>query len=146
MALRLSTGLRNKMLGTSSVRTIFTLCKIAIYSGAQPADADSAATGTLLATISLAGGATGLSWDAPAAGVLSKAVAEAWQGTAVASGTAGWFRLYEATDDPAAAETVLARFDGSISTSGAQLNMSSTAIVAAAIQTLSSFTYTQPAS
>jgi len=145
MALRLSTGLRNKALGTADVKTILTLCKIAIYSGAQPANADAIATGTLLATISLAGGATGLSWEAPAAGILAKAIAEAWQGTAVATGTAGWFRLYEATDDPATASTVLARFDGSVSTSGAQLNMTSTAIVTDAVQTISAFTYTQPA-
>lgn len=146
MALRLSTGLRNKILGTASVSTIFNLCKIAIYSGAQPATADDVATGTLLVTITVSGGATGLTWGTPVAGVLSKTVAEDWEGTAVADGTAGWFRLYEATDDAAAAETVLARFDGAVSTSGAQLNMSSTSIVTGAVQTISSFTYTEPAS
>ena len=78
--------------------------------------------------------------------MLSKAAAETWQGTAVATGTAGWFRCYQAGDDPSAAETELARFDGSIATSGAQLNMSSTAIVISAVQTISAFTYTQPAS
>jgi len=128
------------------VQAILRGCKIAIYSGTQPADADSVETGTLLVTISLDGGATGLSWDDAAAGVLSKAAAETWQGTAVATGTAGWFRCYQSGDDPSAAETVLARFDGSVSTSGAQLNMSSTAIVVDAVQTISAFTYTQPAS
>jgi hypothetical protein len=127
------------------VRDILAGCKIAIYSGAQPADADSAATGTLLVTISESGGANGLTWDDAVAGVLSKAAAETWQGTAVATNTAGWFRCYQTGDDPANAETVLARFDGSVSTSGAQLNMSSTSIVLDAIQTISAFTYTQPA-
>ena len=127
------------------VRDILAGCKIAIYSGAQPADADSAATGTLLVTISESGGANGLTWDDALAGVLSKAAAETWQGTAVATNTAGWFRCYQTGDDPANAETVLARFDGSVSTSGAQLNMSSTSIVLDAIQTISAFTYTQPA-
>ncbi len=127
------------------VKAIFRGCKIAIYSGPQPADADSAATGTLCVTISLNGGATGLSWGEAAAGVLSKNTSETWQGTAVATNTAGWFRCYQSGDDPAAAETVLARFDGSVSTSGAQLNMSNTAIVIGAVQTISAFTYTQPA-
>ncbi len=127
------------------VKAILRGCKIAIYSGTQPVDADSVATGTLLVTISLDGGATGLSWGEAVAGVLSKAVAETWQGTAVATNTAGWFRCYQSGDVPADAETVLARFDGSVSTSGAQLNMSSTAIVNLAVQTISAFTFTQPA-
>lgn len=128
------------------IQAILRGCKIAIYSGTQPVDADSVATGTLLVTISLDGGATGLSWGDAVAGVLSKNADETWQGTAVADGTAGWFRCYQSGDDPAVAETELARFDGAVSTSGAQLNMSSTAIVDLAVQTISAFTYTQPAS
>ena len=128
------------------VRDILAGCKIAIYSGTQPADADSVAAGTLLVTISESGGANGLTWGDAVAGVLSKAAAETWQGTAVATNTAGWFRCYQSGDNPANAETVLARFDGSVSTSGAQLNMSSTSIVSAAVQTISAFTFTQPAS
>ena len=128
------------------VKAILRGCKIAIYSGTQPADADSVATGTKLVTISESGGVNGLTWGEALAGVLSKAVAETWQGTAVATNTAGWFRCYQSGDDPDAAETVLARFDGSVSTSGAQLNMSSTSIVIDAVQTISAFTFTQPAS
>ncbi len=128
------------------VKAILRGCKIAIYSGSQPADADSIATGTLLVTISLSGGATGLSWGEAVAGVLSKLASETWQGTAVVTATAGWFRCYQSGDIPGNASTVLARFDGSVSTSGAQLNMSSTAIVLDAVQTISAFTFTQPAS
>ena len=121
-------------------------CKIAIYSGLQPVSADDVATGTLLCTISNNGGAEGLTWEDASGGVLAKNSAEVWQGTAVATNTAGWFRCYQAGDDPALASTVMARFDGSISTSGAQLNMSSTSIAQSAVQTISAFTYTQPAS
>jgi len=128
------------------VRDILAGCKIAIYTGPQPATADLSASGTLLCTISNAGGAEGLTWGDTVAGVLSKTVGEVWQGTTVADGTAGWFRCYQAGDNPAAAETVLARFDGSISTAGAQLNMSSTNMVTDAVQTISTFTYTEPAS
>ncbi len=128
------------------VKAILRGCKIAIYSGAQPADADSVAIGTLLVTISESSGATGLTWGDALAGVLSKAASETWSGVAVDTNTAGWFRCYQSGDDPALAETELARFDGSVSTSGAQLNMSSTAIVLSAVQTISNFTFTQPAS
>ncbi len=145
MALQLSTGFRDKTLDEAGVQDVLSGCKIAIYSGTQPADADTAASGTLLVTISESGGAAGLTWEDSVDGVLSKATAETWQGTAVATGTATWFRCYQSGDDPAAAETVLARFDGAVSTSGAQLNMSSTDIVSGAVQTISAFTYTQPA-
>ncbi|MCP3670954.1 MAG: hypothetical protein GY814_11090, partial [Gammaproteobacteria bacterium] len=119
--------------------------KIALYSGTQPADADSDAYGTLLVTISESGGDDCLTWEDSVDGVLSKATAETWQGTAVATGTDTWFRCYQSGDDPAAAETVLARFDGSVSTLGAQLNMSSTDVVLGVVQTILTFTYTQPA-
>ena len=51
MALRLSTGLRQALLGTADFRTEFTGCFINIYTGNQPADPDDAATGTLLAKL-----------------------------------------------------------------------------------------------
>lgn len=121
-------------------------CKVAIYTGSQPADANSVATGTLLATISLSGGATGLSYANAASGAIAKNAAENWTGTAGATGTAGWFRCYQDGDVPANASTVFARFDGAIGTSGAELNMSNTSITSGAVQTVSSFTYTQPAS
>ena len=61
------------------------------------------------------------------------------------TGTAGWFRFY-ANDLTTGASSTAARFDGSVSTSGAQLNMSSTAITAGATTTIDSFTVTMPAS
>jgi len=127
-------------------KEIFRGSKLAVYSGSQPTDADSAATGTLLFTISLNGGATGLSFENAASGVLVKATAETWQGTAVASGTAGWCRLYEEGDDPSLASTVFARIDGNAGTSGAQLNMSNTAVTSGAVQSVSAFSLTLPAS
>ena len=62
-------------------------CLIRIYTGAQPANPDAAATGTLLAT--LTGNASGF-------GTVSGAVITAnaiSQGTAVATGLAGWARV-----------------------------------------------------
>jgi len=145
MALRLSTGLRQDLLGSADFKTKFTASFINIYSGSQPASADSPATGTLLATIYSDGAAIGVSFDAPVAGAISKAAAQTWSGTAVATGTAGYYRLFEALDDPTLQSAVKARLDGAIATSGAELNMSSTAIVASAVQTITSFTVTLPA-
>lgn len=57
MALRLSTGLRNYLNEFGGVKQALNNGKIYIYSGAQPATADDAATGTLLAIISKSSGA-----------------------------------------------------------------------------------------
>lgn len=146
MALRLSTGLRQALLGTAAFKTEFTACFINIYSGSQPTSPDDPASGTLLATIysNNPTDTLGVSFDAPVAGVISKAAAETWAGTALASGTAGYFRIYEATDDPSLSSTTNSRLDGAIATSGGEMNMSSTAIVAAAVQTITSFNVTLP--
>ncbi len=145
MALRLSTGLRQALLGTAAFRATFAASFINIYSGSQPASADSPATGTLLATVYSDGAAIGVSFDAPAAGVISKAAAQTWSGTATQTGTAGYYRLFEAADDPTLQSTTKSRLDGAVATSGGELNMSSTAIVAGAVQTITSFAVTLPA-
>lgn len=126
------------------VKEILRGCKIALYSGSQPASADDAASGTLLCTITESGSGTGLTFEDAASGAITKATAETWQGTAVATGTVGWFRCYAEGDDPAAASTTNARFDGSVATSGGQMNINNTSITSGATQTISSFTYTQP--
>lgn len=91
--------------------------------------------------------ANGLNWLWPsAAGVLSKN-ADTWQGTAVATGTAGWLRFEAAVSDPGTADAspfVIFRLDGAVATSGAELNMGSTAIVNGAVQTISTFSQTLP--
>ena len=148
MALRLSTGLRQALLGSADFQTEFALSFINIYTGTQPATADTAASGTLLATIysNNPTDTIGVSFDAPVAGVVAKAVAQTWAGTALATGTAGWYRLFEAGGNPAILSTTESRIDGNISTSGANMNMSSTSVTIATVQTVSTFTVTLPAS
>ncbi len=148
MALRLSTGLRQGLLGTADFDTIFTNCFINIYSGVQPANADAAAIGSLLATIysNNPTDTLGLEFDNPIAGVISKAIAETWAGAGLLTGTAGWFRMWAAGDDPSILSTTEERVDGNIATSGANMNMTNTSIVAAAVQTISAFSITFPGS
>jgi hypothetical protein len=152
MALRLSTGLRNKLLGTASFKTIMQNGVIRIFPGVQPASADDAEGATHVIEITVSSGTftpgtatNGLNFADPASGACTKAAAEVWSGAAVATGTAGWFRFY-ANDRTTGADTSYARFDGSVSTSGAQLNMSSTAITSGATTTIDSFIVTMPAS
>lgn len=91
--------------------------------------------------------ANGLTFGDSAAGVMVKNPTETWSGTAGNSGTAGWFRFVGPIADAGAADSseVFLRLDGNVATSGANLNMSNTAIVAAAVQTLNTFSLTYPA-
>lgn len=128
-----------------SLQDLFYRGVIKIYTGSQPTSADDAPTGTLLVTIYSDGVSAGLSFGDASSGVLNKNTAETWTGTAVATGTAGWFRL-QAPGDSGGSSTTDERLDGAISTAGAELNMSSTSIVSGAIQAISAFQLTIPAS
>ena len=130
-----------------SFKEIFLYGVLCIYTGSQPATADIAPTGTKLLEITEASGAfvagavgNGLSWDAPIAGVLGKD-STVWSDAGLATGTAGWFRFY-ANDFDTAANALC--FDGAVGTSGAELNLSSTAIVLAATTTIDEFEVTLP--
>jgi hypothetical protein len=94
----------------------------------------------------MVGGTTGLTFDAAASGTIAKAALETWRFTGLIEGTAGWFRLYAPGDTIANASSSAARLDGSIGTSGADLNLSNLAIVASQVNTCDSFSITMPAS
>jgi len=150
MARKFSTGLRNAILGgvtDGSFKDMMQDGVLGLYSGGQPADADTAESGTLLVLItetSLAftgGVATnGLEFGNAAAGVIAKD-ATVWSGVGLVAGAAGWFRFWDNAYTTGASTTEL-RFDGSVGTSGAQLNMSSTTIAVGATTTIDTFTVT----
>ncbi len=147
MALSLSTGLRDGILDTSALNTLLDAGEIRIWSGSPPSSADDAATGTLLVTINTSTG-SGFDCkflDTAASGVLSKQT-NTWDGVAVATGTAGYFRYCASTSDDDGSTTTGVRIQGQIQTSGAELNMSSTTITSAATTTIDTFDITMPAS
>lgn len=90
MAVRLSTGLKTFAL-TSGLATAFDggTGRINVYSGAQPATADTAASGTLLGTLTLASDA----FAAPASGAMAINTVTS-DTSADASGTAGYVRFF----------------------------------------------------
>ena len=254
MTIRLSTGLRNNIVGPKGVGATFANGVVEIRTGTQPSTADSAVTGTLLGTVTLSSGAwtaetrasatitltgsagsvdtvnigttgpvniiplgavafdtdltttaaalrdaiiragichatssgavvtvlapsgTGDAWNglalsttvttmaatssgnmasgvdavnglkfaAPASGILSKS--GVWSFNAVATGTAGYFRMKASATDAGDVTTTLARLDGSIGTSGADMNLSNLSITASAPTTIDTLTITCPAS
>ena len=147
MTIRLSTGMRNKLLDGGSgggIKGAFNLGFMAILTGSQPTSPDNPATGTLLGTVSVNGGGTGITFDSAVAGVIAKAVAETWRFTGLVDGTAGWFRLYQAADTITNSSTSVARIDGAIGTSGADLNLSNLSITTGQVNTVDTFTITMP--
>lgn len=92
--------------------------KLRIYSGTRPANVAAAITGTLLAELTL--GATFA--PAAASGVLT-ANAVTGDTSADATGTATHFRIFKS-------DGTTAVIDGDVGTSGADLNLTSTAITA----------------
>lgn len=103
-----------------------------IYTGAQPADGDTEATGTLLVSIP---------FDDPAFAAASGGTAAASDPdpvTAVASGTAASFVVEDSTGANV--------FNGSVSATGGggDLQLATTTITAGVAVDITSFTYTQP--
>ncbi|RZL88830.1 MAG: hypothetical protein EOP82_21680 [Variovorax sp.] len=144
MTLKVSTGLRNAMLDTQSLKTALALGFIKLYSGAVPATADAAVTGTLLTTISVNSTGTGLSLaTAAASGTIAKA-SEVWSGVNAATGTATYFRFIAATGDDGTLSTTQKRLQGTVGTSGADLNLSSVNLTATAVQTIDAANITLP--
>ena len=110
----------------------------------------SAATTITTTDANMATGTTavnGLRYGVAASGVVAKLASQAWSGVNAATGTAGWFRLCGAEASSSAADTLFEhmREDGTISTSGGQLNMSSVALTLGATTTVDSWSRTFPA-
>jgi hypothetical protein len=108
---------------------------IRIYDGAQAANPNTAIGSQVLLAE--------LTFGTPAFGAASNGVATAnaitQDASANANGTATWFRVLQSNGT-----TVL--WDGTVSTSGADLNLNSTSIVSGGTVDITSMTYTQPES
>ncbi|MFM9922751.1 hypothetical protein VLK31_07155 [Variovorax sp. H27-G14] len=142
--MKLSTGLRNYLLSTGSLKAALAGGEIRIYSGTVPATADDAiGSAVLLVTIKNAG--AGINFDtAAAAGVLPKAPGETWTGVNVATNSSSFFRHVLAADT-GASSTTAARIQGTCAVAGADLNLTSTSLTSGATQTIDSYTVAQPA-
>lgn len=134
MAIRLSNATRSAMADAleTYADTGAGTAKLRIYTGAQPATAETAASGTLLVEIPLIDPV----FPASVNGVLT--MNDPASVAATASGTAGWFRVVNPGGN-----TV---FDGSVGTSGADLIVATTTFTSGvAVDILSGGTLTVPA-
>lgn len=131
MAVKLSTAVRNAMLDEITA-AIGTSGLLRIYDGTQPAGPGTAvSTQTLLAELALSATAA----PAASSGVLTfNSISN--DASANATGTASWYRVVTSGGT--------AVVDGSVGTSGADLNLNTVSIVSGGPVAVSSFTYTAP--
>lgn len=101
-----------------------------IYGGTQPATADTATAEVILAELTFAATAF-----AAAVGGVATANAIVADASANNTGTATWFRCWKS-------DGTTKVFDGSVGTSGADLNLNSVAIQSGAQVSVSPFTFT----
>lgn len=132
MTTRLPTATQNA--NTTTVANLFdagaAAATIDVRTGAQPASANDPATGTLLLTWTLADPA----WGAPVSGSSALDATPTITTTAVAAGTAGWFRAKDSNGN-----TVL---DGAV---GAELTFDNAVIAIGQIVNLTAGTLSTPA-
>ncbi len=134
MAFTVSTGTQNAMCDAVAARVDAGSGPgvIEIRTGSKPASANDAATGSLLATITL---------DDPAFDGASDGTADLLgvplSGTGVADGTAGWFRVKDSDGG--------AVFDGTAGTSGTDLILASATISTGVTVQITSGSITVPA-
>lgn len=146
MAIKHSVGAKNQALANGIKGVFNTDGRINIYTGSPPANADAAATGTLLGTLAL----SSTSFGTASGGVLTAAAITS-DTNADASGTAGWFRIYKNADDPSVSTgnsgtaTTHPRIDGTCGTSGTDMVFDNNVIVAGGTIACSALTYTHPA-
>lgn len=144
MTIKSSTGLRSGVLVSGSMRSLLNGGTIRLFSGAAPADADAAETGTLLCVVSLNSSGTGVTFEATApGGVLTKTASETWSGVNTVSGTATHYR-HVAAGDTGGVSSTEARLQGTVGTIGADMNLSSTVLTSGATQTIDYCVVTLP--
>lgn len=107
---------------------------VKIYTGSQPSTGDTAASGTLLATIAL----VDPSFGSASSGVIT--ASDPSPVNAAATGTAGWFRVQDSTGANV--------FDGDCTATGGggTMTLSTTSLVSGSPVDITSFTVTMPAS
>lgn len=136
MAISISSALATAMADavTAQVDAGAAAGTLKVYTGAKPATVATAASGTLLATFTLADPSAA----AAAAGVAAWDFTPSITATVAATGTAGWFRVADSNGN--------AVFDGTVGTTGADLNFSAVAWTSGGTVEITSGSTTEPLS
>lgn len=147
--LKISTGLRTTMLGSSSLVNALANSVIRIYGSSdanpsEPATADAAVPANALLLCEITGpGGDPLEYEPAANGVVTKSATQAWGGTNAAAGTALWYR-HEDVGDTGASSTSAPRVQGTVGIAGAEMNLSNIVLANGAPQSLDYYSLALP--
>lgn len=135
MTLSFAEDVRNDMLAVvnTQVNAGAAAGYVQIRSGTRPANPNTAATGTMLAQLTLADPA----FAAPVAGVMDLDADPDISGTAAATGTASWARVYDSDNN--------AVFDGDVGTAATDWIITSTSVTSGQPVNLTLGSLTRPA-
>ena len=128
MAIQLSVTARNDRLDAFETTTGAT-AKLQIRSGAQPANCATAASGTLIAEMTLPS-----DWMAAASGGI-KSLLGTWSGTASAGGTAGHFRIVDNTG-------TTCHMQGSVGQGSGDMSLDNAVVISGQTVTITTFNLT----
>ncbi len=115
--MKLNKSLKTNMLGSVGFAGSFIGAELRLFSGAQPATADAAQTGTLIAIAKPASG--DMTFTALDGKVSSDGL---WEFTTLATGTIGYARLCK-TSDSGVSDEQSPRCDVAVAKSGSELNI-----------------------
>ena len=146
MALKLSTGLRNAMLDSSSLKGAMDGSVIRLYAGNEPSTADAALdSATLLCEVSVNGDGTGVTLAASAQNAaITKNPNESWFGEVLTSGTATFFRMVIPANDDGTLSTTQQRIQGTVAAAGGDAYIANPSIVQGESQSLDYLTFALP--
>jgi hypothetical protein len=132
MALQFSTTYRNNMLDSFET-TVSTSAKLEIFSGSAPANCGTADSGTKLVSMTLPA-----DYMASASGG-SKALSGSWSAAAIATGTAGYFRIKDSAGTTCHMQGTVTATGG-----GGDMTLDNTSIATGQTVTVTTFTLTAP--
>ena len=156
MALKETAATKNAALNATGIKPQMALGYLYLFSGTVPATADEAldfvGTHTEIVHITNNSTATGITFDAPVSGVLSKAAAETWSGVVAITGfnaaspqAPTFYRLCAAGDNGRliANATTGYRIQGSVGgpSSGADLQLGTASLTNGNTQAVGAFSY-----
>jgi hypothetical protein len=131
MAIKFDTTTRNAEMDAVTTR-VGTSARLRVYNGTRPANVGTAISSQTM-LVELICNATAFAPAASGGVLTANAISN---GTASATGTASWFRLFQSNGTTAI-------MDGDVSTSGADLNLNNTSIATSQTVSVTSFTVTE---
>jgi hypothetical protein len=131
MAIKFDTTTRNAEMDAVTTR-VGTSARLRVYNGTRPANPGTAITSQTM-LVELTCNATAFAPAASGGVLTANAISN---GTAAATGTASWFRLFQSNGTTAIV-------DGDVGTSGSDLNLNNTSIATSQTVSVTSFAITE---